>query len=109
MSVMRRYKDHTIWLAAFLLLIFSPGCCNPGATPALTPPTVISVAPTSGATSVCPNTIVTATFNVAMNPTTINSTTFTVTGPGGAAAAGVVSYNASSDTATFTPSSALAL
>ena len=109
MSVMRRYKDHTIWLAAFLLLIFSPGCCNPGANPALTPPTVISVAPASGATSVCPNTIVTATFNVAMNPATINSTTFTVTGPGGAAVAGVVSYNASSDTATFTPSSALAL
>jgi Ice-binding-like/Bacterial Ig-like domain len=109
MRVMRRYNNHTICLAAFLLLIFSPGCCNPGANPALAAPTVVSVAPASGATSVCPNTIVTATFNVPMNPATINGTTFTLTGPGGAAVAGIITYDASSDTAIFTPSTALAL
>jgi hypothetical protein len=43
MTVMRRYYNHKIWSIAFLLLIFSPGCCNPGANPGLTPPTVVSV------------------------------------------------------------------
>ena len=106
---MRRYNNHTIWFAAFLLLIFSSGCCNPAAKPVLTPPTVISVAPLSGAAGVCPNTTVTATFSVAMNSTSINGTTFTLTGPGTTPVAGVVTYDASSNTAIFTPSSALAL
>src|ERR1039458_6471256 len=110
---MRRYNNHTIWFAAFLLLIFSPGCCNTGANqgtnPGLTPPTVISVAPVAGAAGVCPNTILTATFSVAMNSTSINGATFTLTGPGTTPVAGVVTYDASSKTATFTPSSPLAL
>ncbi|HZL67561.1 MAG TPA: Ig-like domain-containing protein [Candidatus Limnocylindrales bacterium] len=106
---MRRHNNHTIWFAAFLLLIFSSGCCNPGAKPVLTPPTVISVAPLSGAAGVCPNTTVTATFSVAMKSTSINGTTFTLTGPGTTPVAGVVTYDASSNTAIFTPSSALAL
>jgi hypothetical protein len=71
------------------------------------PPTVISETPPNGAVGVCPNTVVTATFSQAMNPTTINGTTFTVTGPGTTPVAGVVTYAVS--TATFTPSSPLAL
>ena len=106
---MRRHNNYTIWFAVFLLLIFSSGCCNPGAKPVLTPPTVISVAPLSGAAGLCPNTTVTATFSVAMNSTSINGTTFTLTGPGTTPVAGVVTYDASSNTAIFTPSSALAL
>jgi hypothetical protein len=106
---MRRHNNYTIWFAVFLLLIFSSGCCNPGAKPVLTPPTVISVAPLSGAAGLCPNTTVTATFSVAMNSTSINGTTFTLTGPGTTLVAGVVTYDASSNTAIFTPSSALAL
>jgi hypothetical protein len=95
---MRRHNNHTIWFAVFLLLIFSSGCCNPGAKPVLTPPTVISVAPLSGAAGLCPNTTVTATFSVAMNSTSINGTTFTLTGPGTTPVAGVVTYDASSNT-----------
>jgi hypothetical protein len=74
-----------------------------------TPPTVISVTPLAGAVGVCPSTAVTATFSVAMNPSTIVSpaTTFTLTGPGTTPVTGVVTYAAS--TATFTPTSALAL
>ena len=82
---MRRYSNHKIWFTAFLLLIFATGCSDPdktGTNPGLTPPTVISVTPASGATGVCPNTVVTATFSEAMNPSTINATTFTVAGPG---------------------------
>jgi hypothetical protein len=107
MKVMRRYNNHTVCLAAFFLLIISPGCCNPGANPDLTPPAVISVAPLSAVSGVCPSTTITASFSLAMNPATIDGTTFTLTGPGTAPVTGVVTYSAS--TATFTPASALTL
>ena len=110
---MRTYNNHKIWFTAFLLLIVvGAGCGDPdktGRNPGVTPPTVISVAPPDGAAGACPNTIVTATFSKAMNPASINDTTFTLTGPGNASVPGVVTYDASSNTATFTPSSTLAL
>ena len=76
--------------------------CNP-------PPTVLSVTPPNSSVGVCPNMIVTATFSEAMNPLSIDGTTFTLTGPGSSPVAGQVTYNAASDTAIFTPSSSLAL
>ena len=109
MTVMRRYSNLTIWITAFLLLIFCSGCCNPGVNPELIAPTAAPVAPLSGAASACPSTTVTASFSVAMNPATINGTSFTLLGPGGTAVGGVVSYDAASNTATFTPTNALAL
>src|ERR1022692_294988 len=109
---MRRY-NHKIWFTAFLLLMFSAGCSDPdknaGSIAGVTPPTVVSVAPPNGANGACANTIVTATFSEAMNASTINTTTFTVTGPSSTPVAGQVTYVASSMTATFTPSSTLAL
>jgi len=78
-----------------------------GATPDTTKPTIISTIPTNGATGVPVNQAVTATFSKAMDPTTINATTFTLTGPGGTAVPGLVSYAAIANTATFTPTSAL--
>ena len=71
----------------------------------VTPPTVMSMMPASGATSVAVSSNVTATFSEAMTASTINSTTFTVK-QGTTAVAGTVSY--SGMTATFTPSSAFA-
>lgn len=110
---MRRYNNHQIWFTAFLLLIFATGCSDPdknaGTIPGLTPPTVISVAPPNGANGACPTTVVTATFSEEMNPSTINTTTFTLTGPGVAPVTGQVTYNSSSKTAVFTPSGTLAL
>ncbi len=110
---MRRYNNYKIWFTAFLLLIVSSGCSDPdknaGTIPGVTPPTVISVGPRNGANGVCPNTIVVATFSEAMNPSTINATTFTLTGPGAASVTGQVTYDPSSNTALFTPSSTLAL
>ncbi len=70
-------------------------------------PTVASVTPTNGATGVATaGTTVTATFSEAMNQSTITMSTFTLTGPGGTAVGGVVTY--SGDTAVFTPSASLA-
>ena len=108
-TVMPRYNNPKIWFPAFLLLIVATGCCNPGANPGLATPTVTSVAPLSSAAGVCPNTVITAAFSVAMNPATIDGTTFTLTGPGTSPVAGVVTYAASGNIATFTPSSALTL
>jgi hypothetical protein len=112
MKVMRRYSNFRIWFPAFLLLLFATGCSDydkPGANPTVTAPTVSSVAPLDAASGTCSSTIVTATFSTAMNPATVDVATFTLAGPGTAAVAGVVSYSASGNTATFTPTSALAL
>jgi Ice-binding-like/Bacterial Ig-like domain len=77
-------------------------------SPPCPPPTVTAVTPPNGNVAVCPNTaLITATFSHAMNPATINTTTFTLTGPGGASVSGQVSYVVATMIATFTPSATL--
>jgi hypothetical protein len=78
------------------------------ALPIAVPPTVISTIPLSGATGVPLNQIVSATFSTAMNPSTINSSTFTLTGPGATAVTGLVAYAAVGNSLTFTPTANLA-
>ena len=80
-----------------------------GAAPDTTKPFIIVTNPANGATAVPINQAVTATFSKAMNPASINGTTFTLTGPGGVAVPGTVTYAAIADTATFTPTSVLAI
>ncbi len=75
-----------------------------GAIVDTTPPTVSSTAPASGATNVPVGNALSATFSEAMNPLTINTSTFTLT-QAGAPVAGTVSY--AGVTATFTPASNL--
>jgi hypothetical protein len=106
---MRTY-NHKIWFTAFLLLIFAfaAGCSDPdktGTNPTVTPPTVASLTPLSGAAGVCPNSVVTVTFSKAMNPAPINATTFTVA-PG---VVGTITHDTTNTIFTFTPSSPLAL
>jgi len=88
------------WLALPLLL-FVAGCGQE----TVNVPTIVSTIPANGATNVVVDTPISATFSKAMNPASINATTFTVTGPGGTAVAGAVAY--SGGTATFTPTTAL--
>lgn len=66
------------------------------------PPTVTSTTPATNATNVTLNVSPTATFSKAMNPTTINSTTFTLV-QGATPIAGVVTLNSATNTATFNP------
>jgi len=73
-----------------------------------TKPSLISTIPINGATGVAFNTAIAATFSEAMDPTTITSSTFTVTGPGIIPVAGAVTYAAIGNTATFTPTANLA-
>jgi hypothetical protein len=79
--------------------------------------TVLSTAPLAAATGVCPNATVNATFNVAsglrMDPLTVTSTTFTLTGPAPGlvpvVAATVQLDAATGRIATFTPAAPLSL
>lgn len=68
-------------------------------------PTVVSTDPANGAVNVPLNKIITATFSMAMDPATINATTFLLR-QGAAVITGVVTY--SGTTATFTPAAPLA-
>jgi hypothetical protein len=75
--------------------------------PDTTPPVVSSTTPVSGATAVPVNASVTATFNEALDPATVNTTTFELRTPTNSVVAATVSYNAATRTATLTPSAAL--
>jgi len=98
---MRKFRfGITYWLAA-LSLVFVAGCGQE----TVSIPGVVSVTPAQGATGVAINTTVTATFSIPMSPASITTSTFTLTGPGGTAVAGTVTY--SGLIATFTPTAAL--
>lgn len=96
---MRSVTVRATSIVAFLLLGFASGCGREQTkSPVLL---IVSTVPTNGATSVPVAQIITATFNQAMNPATIDSSTFLVTAPGGVSVGGTVTY--SGTTATFTP------
>jgi hypothetical protein len=69
-------------------------------------PAVTLMTPASGATS-APNAGINATFSKAMDPSTLNGTTFTLTGPGSTPVSGKITYDVTNQIATFTPTTAL--
>jgi len=79
-----------------------------GTTTNISAPTVTLTVPADKATSVGTNQTINATFSTGMDPTTINTVTFTLAGPGTTNVIGVVTYDAASNIATFTPASNLA-
>ncbi len=72
------------------------------------PPTVISTIPTNGATDVALNSKIYATFSQAMNPLTLNSTTFTLQNMTTSIFVTPLSVTYAGTTATFTPPANLA-
>src|ERR1700730_4198646 len=88
---------------AFLLILVFAGCGREQAPATL--PVVVSVTPANGATAVPVASLITATFNKAMNPTSINTSSFTVVGPAGVPVTGAVTY--SGTTAPFPPATLL--
>ena len=69
-------------------------------------PVITTTTPGNGSTGVNPNQSITATFNTAMNPATLNDQTFSLQ-QGAASVTGTISY--SGTTATFTPAAPLAV
>jgi hypothetical protein len=103
---MRKPNDFILSIAAALMLASFIGCGQETVyLPDTTRPVVIATTPTAGATAVGLSSTVSATFSKAMNPASISSSTFLLSGPGGVAVAGTVSY--SGVVATFATASPL--
>jgi hypothetical protein len=68
----------------------------------VTAPVVNSTDPANAASSVAINGTINVSFNESMNPATITTANFMVTGPGGIPVMGTVAFDASNNTATFT-------
>ena len=104
---MYRRTSHFAALSLVAMLVAMAGCGSDNPTNPVDniAPTVIATNPANGATGVA---IITASFSEPMNASTVTAATFTVTGPGPTAVAGTVAYNASTQIAIFTPTTALA-
>ncbi len=92
----------SIICAPILIFVASLVGCGAGGTLPTPAPVVLSSIPAAGATGVPTNSSVAVTFDQAMDPTSLTSTTFTVSG-----VAGSVAYDATNKTAVFHPSSVL--
>src|SRR5271170_2439497 len=102
---MRKFAFEKVLSVVFVSLALMAGCGREQASsPAF--PAVVVTSPANGAVGVLLNATVSAGFSSQMAPATINTTTFTLTGPGGTAVAGAVTY--SGTTATFTPTATFA-
>ncbi|MDZ7706759.1 MAG: ice-binding family protein [Trueperaceae bacterium] len=94
------------WIGAIVLAgVLSS--CNMAGTPDTTAPTVLQLAPSDGGTSAT-NEPVTATFDEAIDVTTLTTSTFALAS-GATTVAGSVSFDAATDMATYTPTLALAV
>lgn len=104
MSIFKKYSNPIAWFTVLVLSTLISGCSSSGggATAAGgVAPRVITTNPSNAVIAVALNQSITATFSTAMDTATINTTTFTVTGPGTTPVAGVVTY--SGTTAVFNP------
>jgi len=107
---MKAYRSIVLFLA--VLILFSLTGCgggggggdSSGSSNSTAQPTVSSTSPANNATGVAVNSAITATFSKAMDSSTINASTFTLSG----GVTGTVTYDSATNTATFTPSSSLA-
>lgn len=101
---MSKLMLRTFWILAFFATGVIAGCSGNTSSPLA--PTVVSTTPAGGAMGVPLAQVVTATFSEAMNNSTITSSTFTLTAPGGIAVPGAVASNGT--TSSFTPTLPLA-
>jgi hypothetical protein len=73
-----------------------------------TPPAVLAITPLANATNVAVNTTVTVRFSEAVDPATINGSTFVLRNAAGSTVAATIGYDAASFTAILTPTAVLA-
>jgi Bacterial Ig-like domain len=91
------------------ILAFTIGCGSTSkTTPSQNNVSVMATVPAAGATGVNTTTAIQISFSGAVNPATVNSTNIQVTDASKNAVAGTVSYNATTNTASFAPSAPLA-
>ncbi|MGV8842175.1 MAG: ice-binding family protein [Pseudomonas sp.] len=102
MNASKKTFSRPLWVAMLLLSAYAAGS---HADETGVAPTVRSAHPGSTVTALPINHKITATFSEAMDASTINGFSFTVTAPGEAAVIGAVSLDNASNTAVFKPSS----
>jgi hypothetical protein len=100
-------------MQTYLLLIATLGVfslmgCRPPLSEDATTPTVVSTTPVDGTTGVALNGTISVTFSEAMDPATTTTTNFTVV-QGSTPVTGTVTYDASSNTASFAPAGILSV
>jgi uncharacterized repeat protein (TIGR02543 family) len=113
-STQERLRDgnskifNTMWSLVLLLAVFMAGCKKDNYKGEIKGvcPVVVSTDPMNKAVDVILAKVISATFNTAMNPSTINSTTFTIM-QGATIIAGTVAPTANNAVFTFTPTAAL--
>ena len=93
-------------MAGNALAVNSSWSFTTAAPPDTTPPTVTSRSPASGATGVATGTAVTATFSEDLDPATVGTATFELRDAANALVASSVNYNATTWTATLSPTAA---
>ncbi len=76
-------------------------------SPDVTAPTISARTPGPGATNVIVDSVISITFNEALDPATVTSSSVELRGPGSTLVASSVAYTASSFTVTLTPSQSL--
>ena len=114
-KTMARHRMPLMYLVSAALAVSLTACLDTGISdgpPDTTPPAITDsnppLAPAPGFVNAPTNRRLTVTFDEAMDATTINSTTFTLTGPNATPVDGTVGYDAASKTASFAPKSPLA-
>jgi hypothetical protein len=97
-------------LGAVNITVTSSGMTTNAVTFTIGPPLAVSsVIPANGATGVLTDQVLTVTFNQAVNCSTISTSSFTLAGPAGAVAGTVACSGTTATSATFTPTSHLAI
>jgi len=120
MKIMNRFTKllGTLIMLALLIPVFGAGCgdkeqilCPISGNPDTALPTVIFTNPVDGDTVDGSQgvVVINATFSESMNPLSVDSESFTVTGPGSTPVAGAVSYDAANRRASMVPADDLPL
>ncbi|MCP4334708.1 MAG: hypothetical protein GY785_18800, partial [Gammaproteobacteria bacterium] len=95
------YRKSFFFVVPFIFVLASCGGGSSGDDADTTAPTANSVTPADGAIDVARDSVITATFDEDMFATTVNDTSFTLTG--NAAAGGTVTFGSLTNVAIFTP------
>jgi hypothetical protein len=107
MKTFERFSKQPLWLFVFLLTALSAGCADKNGAaiaPLIAPPAVTLTDPARSATDVPLNRSLVATFNEALAPASVNTTTFALRAFGSATVIpATVTLDVASNTATLDP------
>ncbi len=101
---MKQRLAHCFIMVWFVLcIVFVVGGCAGGGSGPSSGFTIVSVTPSKDATGVAVTSAISATFSSAIDTSTLRTSTFKLSDVGGLTVPGTIAYDATSKTATFTP------